>query len=577
MIFIKNLKVSKKLWLIVAPAMIMLVILLVLFVNRSISIGQESKKVLYDELYVSSAEIINADRDFYQALLDEKEIVLSTTITKEEKDKLIADYNENVGQIEERMGGALDNIKNNNELYSSFTEDTNNITFEQLYQDFDKEFTTWKTEYDISTGTGDLEARQASFDNAREDINSMTELLDKYAQFKSKEIQNETLNSIKISVLTISIFIIVMFLLSVMIVRYLRINIKEITNDMDKLANNNLGFEPHIVNSKDELGILSISIRAMIDALRGIISLLNSSSNELENTSLTMKVNANEVTTSINEIANAIGEIAESAGTQAADTEMVSKEINVLGDVINRNTNSTNQLSSASTQIQEVTNEGISVINHLLEITTENTQAFNKIFDTINKTSDSAVKIGEVSNIIAGIAEQTNLLALNAAIEAARAGEAGKGFSVVADEIRKLAEQSTSSTSQIDHMLKELKENIQSANIISDLVKDAVKLQAESVDETKNKYLIIVDIIEIINKEIIALSNVSKELEKSRSEVVGVVSSLTAIAEENAASTEQTSATTEEVLATMITISELGEDVNRLSMELKELILAFEL
>ena len=126
-------------------------------------------------------------------------------------------------------------------------------------------------------------------------------------------------------------------------------------------------------------------------------------------------------------------------------------------------------------------------------------------------------------------------------------------------------------------MLEDLKANVMSANAKSNLVKGAVKEQVESVNNTKDKYLIIVDNIGSIGNEVITLNQVSTEMENSRLQVNDIAFSLSAIAQENAAASEETSATTEEVLATMITINEIGEHVSQLSEELNQLISKFEL
>ena len=578
MSIIKNLKVSKKLWLLILPAIIALIALLFLFAFRSNEISKTSKQTLYDEVFVSTALILNADRDYYQAILAEKEIFLSgANLAADRKEQLISDYNENVTQVMDRITQALDNLKGNKKLYNEFTHATTNKTLAQLEESFLAEFKTWQESYNLEDGTGDIDAKLSAFDAAREEINEMTELLEQYGAKISTDIQNEVKASIVVSVSCIVVVIILLFILAAIIIRYLRSNILNITKDMDNLANNNLSIEPHILNSKDELGILSSSVTTMIRSLRSIISLLNHTSIELATSSSTMSINSNEVTTAINEIARTVGEIAKSAGQQASDTEHVAREIDVLGEVINQNSLSAKELSNASHQIKEVSQDGLKVVNKLSEITKSNQTSFDAIFDVIDKTSESASKIGEASGLIAGIAQQTNLLALNAAIEAARAGEAGKGFAVVAEEIRNLAEQSTKSTNAIDQMLEDLKKNVFGANSQSKIVKDAVKLQVESVNETKEKYLGIMNTIETINGEIDALDTVSQEMERSRSKIVDIVHTLSAIAEENAACTQETSAASEEVLASMTTISEVGEDVERLSQELKELIEKFKL
>lgn len=575
---IKNLKVSKKLWIIILPIMLILIALLIFFNYTANLIQNRLQKALYDELYQSSTTLLNADRDFYQASVAEQELFFDEeNLSEEKKEELIATFKENVDQTKERVKQAIDNIAENKVIYNQVTEESSGKNMEKLYNDFQEDMKKWEDAYNIETKEGDRSLKSAAFEDARNELDLMTQVFQKYSESEVQKIHNTVGKTIIAIIVITSIIMVGIFLLSLLVVRYLAKSITQITENMDQLANNNLGFKPYHIKSKDELGVLSSAVQKVVQSLSEMVGVMKGASKELNSSANVMKTNTEEVTTSMNEIANAVGEIAESSSKQANDTEQVSNEIVSLGEVINRNAKSADKLADESKKINEVTKEGIDDINNLSKITINNQMDLNKIFELINSTNESAGKIGEASQIISGISEQTNLLALNATIEAARAGEAGKGFAVVAEEIKKLAEQSTSSTEIIDSMLSNLQNNIEDMNEKSNLVKTAVLTQVDSVAETKNKYMTIVDSIQGINKEIDSLNLISDEMEKSRLRVVDIVSSLSAIAQENAASTEETSATTEEVLATMLNLSEIGDNVEKLSENLAEIIGKFKL
>lgn len=192
-----------------------------------------------------------------------------------------------------------------------------------------------------------------------------------------------------------------------------------------------------------------------------------------------------------------------------------------------------------------------------------------RISDQIHQTNGSVVKIQEVVNLIAQIASQTNLLSLNASIEAARAGEAGKGFAVVASEIQKLAEQTNSSAKVIDDIIltlsKESQETVQSISEVTEMILN----QKKALDETKEKFKVVDD---GISDAVVGMGVVQEQVDTcsgSGEHVVGLMTNLSAIAEENAATTEQTNTSMNE-------LNDATASLAKTAVELKQLSIAVE-
>ncbi|OJV64331.1 MAG: hypothetical protein BGO41_11955 [Clostridiales bacterium 38-18] len=573
----KHLKVSKKLWVLIIPLIALVVIFQLFFVIIVNTVQNNLEKTLYDEIYISSAELLSADRDLYQAAVAEEKYKNSASkLSKEQKDQLIADYQENIGQAKDRVSGAVDNLKNSEVLYHEYKDSDTGLNIAELFTSYQQDMNKFETSYNLASSAGDLAVHAKAFEETRSTLDKMTTILETYANDKVDSIRS-SVRLLLIAVAGISLVLILgVIFLAAKVVIHLAKTIQQVTEDMEKLSDNDLSFDVKSSDHRDELGILTRSVLKLQNSLNQMAGLMRHSSTELNGASTLMKNSTDEITTSMNEIANAISEIAEGSSRQAGDTEKVVNEFTQLGNVIGNSIKSTQALLNASTVINSASEEGLKEIQRLTKITNFNQKDLNEIFDLIEHTNDSAGKIGAASQMIASISEQTNLLALNAAIEAARAGEAGRGFSVVADEIRKLAEQSSSSTEEIDRMLNALKTDIEKVNDKSSLVKTAIIDQAKSVSATKEKYDTITTSIEAINTEIHALTRVSDDMERSRGVVVDIVTSLAAIAEENAASTEETSATTEEVLATMMTLNEIGTQIDALSTELNQIIGQFK-
>jgi len=576
MIF-NNISIFKKLLLMIAPAILSLIGFVILFVLELNMITKASYNVLHDKLYNNIRIILNADRDFYQAAIAEKEIILDKNLSLSRKKDLVTSYLENAKQTTDRVNKALSNIQGDSFFYSQFKGADSGLTIEDLGKRFNDNYSKWFSSFDVHSLTGNINSHEKFFASARDKLDVMGGVIEEYGKFQLNKLQSDKNRVIILSVIVLAAVIVIVLLIAFFIVRYVKSRVGELTSQMSLLSQKDLTVKigESSLKTRDEFGVLSNSANMLIVSLRDIVEKISSVVDTLSVSSDRMQNFSENVSGSMDDISKTVSEIATGATSQADDTASVTGYINDLGEIINLNIASADKLSELSTAIGTLSHEGLDVVNLLTEKTEENQSSFTEIFEIIDTATDSAKKIGEASNLIADISEQVNLLSLNAAIEAARAGEAGKGFAVVADEVGKLAEQSGQTTDTINKMLLGLTENMDKIMGQSEIVKKGVREQVHNVDLTKNKYMQIVEHLNSIHDEVKNLENVSTEMNTKRESVSEVTEGLSAIAEENAASIEETSAAVDTISKTIEELNVISGEIDSLVNELNQKIRDF--
>ena len=362
---------------------------------------------------------------------------------------------------------------------------------------------------------------------------------------------------------------VVLLFITIVISRSIDSNVKSFRKSLDKIAQGRIGIRVK-QNRKDEFSQFGESINKFLDTLQHIIVELQNMSNVLSDKGIELEDEADKTQSATENISSALSDISHGATAQAGDIEDSSQQIIGMCDNISNIIKSVGQLSETSEQMNRNSSEASNIVKELADTSDMTSAAFDKIAAQIIKTNESVVKIQEAVDLIASIASQTNLLSLNASIEAARAGEAGSGFAVVASEIQKLAEQTNTSAGIIDTIIvtlsQESEETVRSINDVTTMIQD----QKQKLEETQDKFKAVNEGIKSTDREMNGVLSQADDCSKAGEHAVDLMTNLSAIAEENAASTEQTSASMAELDSGTSSLADTARELKRLSDSLNE-------
>ena len=349
-----------------------------------------------------------------------------------------------------------------------------------------------------------------------------------------------------------------------------------ITDRLNQLATNDGDLTSRVeIDSKDEIGMIAASFNTFVEKVQNIVREISVVAESVAASSEQLTVTTDQVSKASDEVAKVIDDIAKGASNQAEDTATGAENAAYLGNLIEEDIKLINSIGSESHKVETLVTEGFSTIGILNEISSENERITNSVHKTVQETNSSVSSIREASEMIMSIADQTNLLALNAAIEAARAGEAGRGFSVVADEIRKLAEESTSFADSINSIIENLREKMSRAVTEMEEAQKIVEKQTDSVNHTESMFKGISTSVEAMRDSISELESSARNMNQKKDEVLDSISNLSAISEENAAGTQEASAAVEEQTASLLEIAEASGNLSKQAQEIQENINKF--
>ncbi|MDM5250374.1 HAMP domain-containing methyl-accepting chemotaxis protein [Lysinibacillus sp. G4S2] len=341
-----------------------------------------------------------------------------------------------------------------------------------------------------------------------------------------------------------------------------------VSKRMNELADGNLQHEPLPITRRDEIGQLMLSANDLNEKLKQTISSIHAVSETVAASSEELAQSSNEVQTGTEQITVTMQELASGTETQASTAGDLAETMVTFQRSIHETTQEGIELKEHSNHVQNLTTTG----KGLMVQSTQQMAAINEIvLDSVRKVEGLNVQSAEISKLVSvidDISNQTNLLALNAAIEAARAGEHGKGFAVVADEVRKLAEQVQFSVTDISTIVNRIQGETGNVTTALQSGYEEVKRGTAQLNQTNETFEQISGAVEDMILNINTISgNLDKVAENSES-INAAIDEMASISQESAAGVEQTTATVEETAATM---DEISKSANQLASMAEEL------
>lgn len=359
--------------------------------------------------------------------------------------------------------------------------------------------------------------------------------------------------------------------------------IKDMSEYLESIIKGNLSQKNsrEIIQSKytsnDEIGTLCKVVFDMLQKLADFIGDVDKAATHTTSSSLQLKESAAQAAQTATQVADSVTEVSDQTSRGKVAITSISESLEKFANGINQMKTDIEAASDFANSAVKKSKDGTNTMQNAQGQMNNIGTSSKNVTEAVSTLSKGTEKISEIVNIISGISAQTNLLALNAAIEAARAGEHGRGFAVVADEVRKLAEQSQDSAGQIITLIDEINHGVEAAVEAVTHSNDEVNEGIKNVGAAEKQFVEIANLIKNMQEKTFDVLNYTDQLAEEGHTVQTSSANIKAAMNETVESAQSVSAATEEQSAAMQQIAASSDDLSRLANKLKDNIESFKI
>ena len=380
------------------------------------------------------------------------------------------------------------------------------------------------------------------------------------------EIQSGFIRTIAIAVI---VLLVVIGAISWLVIGRVVKQINGLVGHMGEMSQGNLRLEPLPVTSSDEIGLMSEEFNAMLKNLRGLITQMANSAEQVAASSEELTASSQQAAEAATHVAQTVVEVAGGMDKQLGSVDSAKQNIDAAFIDINTMTEKAAVVTENTEQMAGAADHGAELMNNAMEKMNGIEQSVANSAQVVKKLGENSKQIGQIVESISAIADQTNLLALNAAIEAARAGEAGRGFSVVAEEVRKLAEQSQLSAEEIKERIAVIQGDTADAVVAMEAGTNEVALGTQAIREVGEQFQDITARVASIKSEMVEINDEVQKVSKGMQGIVTAMDTIDEVSRSTSEETQTISAAAEEQSASSEEIASASHSLADLATELQ--------